>query len=144
MRTASLALLLAALAAGCASRAPVARPLPSSPSPEPSGLIAKFAECVGVLGPTRDLPVASHEILETGRLATRIRLPAEALVMDGYQHWLHVDWATGRIHIVQIGGFAGFLTVFGPFTEEDGCLAFPPPGHAPWFWDLASASGREG
>jgi hypothetical protein len=74
----------------------------------------------------------------------RLRLPAEALVMDGYQHWLHVDWTTGRIHIVQVGGFAGFLTVFGPFTEEDGCLAFLPPGHAPWFWDLASSSGPRG
>jgi hypothetical protein len=86
-----------------------------------------------VLGPTRDLPVASHDVVDGWGL--RIPIPSEAIVMDGYKHWLQVDGSTGRIYIVQVGGFAGFMTVFGPF-ENDGCR-LSLPDQVPWFWDLA-------
>jgi hypothetical protein len=141
VRTTSLVALLAMLTSSCASNPPAVPPRVDPPAPTPGSLVAIFTECVGVLGPTRDLPVASAEVLE-GPRGARVELPAEGLVMDGYRHWLYIHPTTHLVYIVQVGGFAGFLTVFGPFNREDGCRAVPPPDQVPWFWDLAARSGR--
>ena len=55
----------------------------------------------------QELPVQLH-----GQMGTV--LSEQGQVLDGYRHVLHVEPAKNTAYVVQVGGFAGTMTVFGP------------------------------
>jgi hypothetical protein len=145
-KPASLLVLLAILATAtsCVSRQTVAPEPPGPPSPVPEHLVARFADCVGVLGPVRDLPVAEAVHVEAEAVGEFILLSSPGFVSDGYYHWLRVQPVSGLVYIVQVGGIAGAQTVFGPFNAEHGCLAFPHRDRPPMLMELAWQSRWSG
>jgi hypothetical protein len=106
--------------------------------------VATFAECVSVLGPVRELPIADAVQAEATAVGELIPLSSPGIVSDGYYHWLRVHRVSGFVYIVQAGGIAGAQTVFGPFRAEHGCLAFPRRDRSPMLMELAWwSSGSE-
>lgn len=47
-------------------------------------------------------------------LAGGVLLSDQGVVADGYSHTLHVDPSTRTAYVVQVGGIAGYQTVYGP------------------------------
>ena len=137
--SARLLMLLAILATAtaCASRHTVAPQPLGRPSPAHEHLVPTFAECVSVLGPVRELPVVEAVHVEANAVGELILLSSPGVVSDGYYHWLGVQRVSGLVYIVQVGGIAGAQTVFGPFSTEHGCLAFPLRDRPPMRIELA-------
>jgi hypothetical protein len=143
-QSAGLSAVLILLLCACASPRPVSTVVPQISLDlrdhlplEPARLLARFAECVSPVGPTRELPVAEDvaeqeawrllRVLETmsarHHVGVSIPLQQAPLVMDGYQHWLQVSSSSPVVYILQVGGLLGTRTVFGPFPAEQGCAA---------------------
>lgn len=40
---------------------------------------------------------------------------------DGYRHWLRLHKSTNMVYIVQVGGFAGTRTIYGPIPADKDC-----------------------
>ena len=124
-RSASLLVLLTMLATACVSHQTVVPPTLGEPSPAHAPLVATFAECVSALGPVRELPIAEAIPAENNAVGELTLLSSPGVVLDGYYHWLRIQRVSRLVYIVQVGGFAGARTVFGPFSAEHGCRPFP-------------------
>ena len=140
LRSAALLALLLLMLSSCVAQRSV---MPAALVPPPSmreGLVAMFADCASAVGPTRELPLVEGGSTTFEDLGVLIPLSDPGLVSDGYYHWLRVQHATGLIYIVQVGGIAGWQTLFGPFTAEAGCLAYPRKESPPLLRELARIS----
>lgn len=71
-------------------------------------------------GPVKHLPeLAADTPLDD--YSTYWPLAVPGIVSDGYQHWLAVSKSGSKAVILQIGGFSGSRTLFGPFETSTGC-----------------------
>jgi hypothetical protein len=87
----------------------------------------RFAPCVGPLGSRVDMPTTSMPLNDADVIA-RIELARPGVVSDGYRSTLLVHGPTRPGYIVQIGGFAGTKTVYGPLSLATGCAGLHSRG----------------
>lgn len=88
-------------------------------------LVQRFKACVSPTGLTRDLPLAdpSPSLDGSGMLYT---LGDMGAIRDGYKHYLMLSADNKQIYIVQVGGFAGTQTIFGPLDTQLHCVEATP------------------
>ena len=119
-----------AMLIGVIDAANAQRPATSPDSPLDAwmqSLEQKFAPCVGPLGSRVGMPTTSMTLNDADVIA-RIELARPGVVSDGYRSTLLVHGPTHAGYIVQIGGFAGTKTVYGPLSLATGCAGLPSRG----------------
>lgn len=85
----------------------------------------KFSKCVGPLGPRAEMPATASEMNPAETMA-RIELAGPAMFSDGYRSTLLIHGPTNAGYIVQIGGYGGTQTVYGPLPLATACAGLPP------------------
>lgn len=85
-------------------------------------LARRYASCFTAMGPVEGqaFPTAAREP-DPQRVVARADLPVDSMVSDGYRHWLLVDGPGNAVYVVQVGGFAGTRTVYGPLPVDLSC-----------------------
>jgi len=133
-----LAVLPVLAPVGVAAHPPVpveavpARPAASRPDDPATvwaeSLARRYASCFTAMGPVegRVFPTAAREP-DPQRVVARADLPVNSMVSDGYRHRLLVDGPGNAVYVVQVGGFAGARTVYGPLPVDLSCA--PRDGH---------------
>lgn len=86
----------------------------------PTALVARFRSCTSPYGASSELPLFSGGSISEADLE-RHELGEPGMVSDGYYHSLLVDRKRSLAYIVQLGGFAGTRTTYGPVRLHSGC-----------------------
>ena len=81
----------------------------------------RLSPCFTMLGAHRSIPVAAKRPPDKELLAEVLLAASGPLVHDGYNYMLLIHGPSNAAYVVQLGGFAGSQTVFGPIGLTATC-----------------------
>ena len=102
---------LLVLAAAMAATSPPVAPVPEQRVEECTA--QRLKRFVGPFGAQQSWPVAAELPAQLQHYAGLV-LSEPGVVLDGYRHVLHVEARTNSAYVLQQGGIAGQVVVFGP------------------------------
>jgi len=119
MRAAAFAATLLAMSAA-------AQPALVMPRDEPTrvwvqAVTKRFSTCFTALGPRIKFPEVGALPPQSEMIAGVLLPVSGMLVNDGYNYMLMVHGPSNSGYVVQLGGFAGSQTLFGPLRLDTEC-----------------------
>jgi hypothetical protein len=84
-----------------------------------------MSSCFTALGPKRAFPTVASTPPQNELMANVLMGTSGPLVSDGYNYMLLLHGPSNAAFVVQLGGFAGSRTVYGPLPFTTQCTALP-------------------
>ena len=125
VRAASAAALLAA---GAVSAQPaLMMPRDATQRAWVQSVTKRLSTCFSALGPRRKFPEVAA-LPPQSEMVAGVLLPVSGvLVNDGYNYMLMLHGPSNAGYVIQVGGFAGSQTLFGPLPLDTECVVPTPP-----------------
>ena len=126
--TARRAALALAAVAGSAAVAQLVPPRTPNERALVRAVSRSMSSCFTALGPKRAFPVAPSTPPQSELLAAVLMGASGPRVSDGYNYMLLLPGPSNSAYVVQLGGFAGSHTVYGPLPLQTQCTESASPG----------------